>query len=71
MFGNGWQSILTIRVFYCLQQDESSSGKLEGAFKQRFGNLSPTSQPAITMVPATAIGSDAQASLGVCIQAVQ
>ncbi|KAG2174188.1 hypothetical protein INT43_004209 [Umbelopsis isabellina] len=71
VFGNGWHSILAIRVFYCLQQDESSSSKLEEAFKQRFSNMSPSSQPALTMVPATAIGPDAQASLAVCIQAVK
>ncbi|CAM0142061.1 unnamed protein product [Umbelopsis sp. WA50703] len=71
VFGSGWESVLSIRVFYCTQHDESSCGKLEGAFKQRFVDMAPSAQPTITIVPAIAIGPNAEANLGVCIQAVK
>jgi hypothetical protein len=70
-FGTGWSTALCLRVFYQLQKNGPTRSTWESVFKSRLAVVAPNAQPAVTVVPASAIGAHAEAVLGVCIQAVK
>jgi hypothetical protein len=70
-FGTGWNTALSMRVFYRLKKDAQTGQAWGSAFKSRLAVIAPNAQPAVTVVPATAIGAHAEGIVGVCIQAVK